>query len=173
MSQPVKTKSSSPASGTNSFTLGERPSVRFPRRTVPICVSEPIGLARPLRMASTPATKVVATAPMPGIITPSFPFAGSMVPLCVRLRSRIARCCVRAASFISRPARSAWARAVSRCSCSRAAGAVENCLRWRRPSASHQSAMKTPGRFLIHLAAFLSLVAVASHRHHSSRAIVS
>ena len=26
----------------------------------------------------TPATKVVATAPMPGIITPSFPFAGAM-----------------------------------------------------------------------------------------------
>jgi hypothetical protein len=32
-------------------------------------------------MASTPATKVVATAPMPGIITPSLPFAGSIRPL--------------------------------------------------------------------------------------------
>ena len=51
------------------------------RRMVPICVSEPMGLARPLRMASTPATKVVATAPIPGIMTPSLPFAGSMVPL--------------------------------------------------------------------------------------------
>lgn len=32
----------------------------------------------PLRTASTPATKVVATAPMPGIITPSLPLAGLM-----------------------------------------------------------------------------------------------
>src|SRR5580704_14675236 len=80
MSQPVKTRSSSPASGTNSLIFGERPSVRLPSRTVPICVSDPIGLARPLRIASTPATNVVATAPMPGIITPSFPFAGWIVP---------------------------------------------------------------------------------------------
>src|SRR5271155_3991385 len=78
MSQPVKTRSSRPASGTNSFTFGERPSVRLPRRIVPICVSEPIGCDNPLRMDSTPATKVVATAPMPGIMTPSFPFAGAM-----------------------------------------------------------------------------------------------
>ena len=47
---------------------------------VPIWVSDPMGLARPLRMASTPATNVVATAPMPGIMTPSLPLAGSMVP---------------------------------------------------------------------------------------------
>ena len=39
-----------------------------------------MGWAIPLRTASTPATKVVATAPMPGIITPSFPFAGSITP---------------------------------------------------------------------------------------------
>ena len=32
MSQPVKTRSLSPASGTNSLIFGERPSVRFPRR---------------------------------------------------------------------------------------------------------------------------------------------
>jgi hypothetical protein len=44
---------------------------------VPICVREPIGSAIPLRMASTPATKVVATAPMPGIITPNLPFAST------------------------------------------------------------------------------------------------
>ena len=31
-----------------------------------------------MRIASTPATNVVATAPMPGIMTPSFPFAGSI-----------------------------------------------------------------------------------------------
>ncbi len=34
----------------------------------------PDGLAMPLRTASTPATKVVATAPMPGIMTPEFAF---------------------------------------------------------------------------------------------------
>ena len=60
----------------NSFTRGERPSVRLPRRMVPIWVSDPMGLAKPLRMASTPATNVVATAPIPGIMTPSLPFAG-------------------------------------------------------------------------------------------------
>ena len=48
---------------------------------MPICVNDPIGFASPLRIASTPATNVVATAPMPGIITPSFPLAASMVPL--------------------------------------------------------------------------------------------
>ena len=47
MSQPPNTRSSSPASGTKSLIGGERPSVRFPSRTVPICVSEPIGLASP------------------------------------------------------------------------------------------------------------------------------
>ena len=35
--------------------------------SVPICVSEPMGWAIPFRTASTPATNVVATAPMPGI----------------------------------------------------------------------------------------------------------
>ena len=56
--------------------LGERASVRFPSRIVPIWVSDPMGLARPFRMASTPATNVVATAPMPGIMIPSLPLAG-------------------------------------------------------------------------------------------------
>ncbi len=51
-------------------------SVRLPSRTVPICVSEPMGLETPRRMASTPAMKVVATAPMPGIMMPSLPLAG-------------------------------------------------------------------------------------------------
>ncbi|WP_433970095.1 hypothetical protein [Tunturiibacter gelidiferens] len=37
-----------------------------------------MGLARPRRTASTPAMRVVATAPMPGIMTPSFPVAGLM-----------------------------------------------------------------------------------------------
>ena len=40
--------SSRPASGTNSLIFGERLSVRLPRRIVPICVSDPIGLARSL-----------------------------------------------------------------------------------------------------------------------------
>src|SRR5690348_10245420 len=79
MSQPVKTRSLRPASGTNSFTFGVRPSVRFPKRTVPICVIEPIGFACPLRTASTPATNVVATAPIPGIMMPSLPLAGAIL----------------------------------------------------------------------------------------------
>ena len=50
--------------------------MRLPRRMVPIWVSDPMGLAMPLRTASTPATNVVATAPMPGIMTPSLPLGG-------------------------------------------------------------------------------------------------
>jgi hypothetical protein len=80
ISQPVKTRSFNCAKGTKSLIFGERPSVRLPSLTVPICVSEPIGFAMPLRTASTPATKVVATAPIPGIMMPSFPFEGSMSP---------------------------------------------------------------------------------------------
>jgi len=38
-----------------------------------------MGLARPRRIASTPAMSVVATAPIPGIMTPSFPVAGLML----------------------------------------------------------------------------------------------
>src|SRR5271154_4770631 len=38
-----------------------------------------MGLAKPRRTASTPAMSVVATAPMPGIMTPSFPVAGLML----------------------------------------------------------------------------------------------
>src|SRR5262245_32937729 len=57
---------------------GLRPSVRLPSRTVPICVRLPMGRERPLRMASTPAMKVVATAPIPGRSTPSRPSAGAI-----------------------------------------------------------------------------------------------
>jgi hypothetical protein len=53
---------------------GERPSVRLPSRTVPICVSDPIGLASPRRTARTPAIVVVLTAPIPTSKTPNFPF---------------------------------------------------------------------------------------------------
>src|SRR5262245_14377470 len=78
MSHPPNTRSSSGASGTTSLIFGERPSVRLPRRTVPICVSEPIGFAKPLRMASTPAMVVVLTAPRPTSRTPSLPRAGAI-----------------------------------------------------------------------------------------------
>ena len=64
--------------GTSSEIRGLRLSVRLPRRTVPIWVRLPIGLLSPVRIASTPATKVVATAPMPGSSTPSFPVAGAI-----------------------------------------------------------------------------------------------
>ena len=58
---------------TKSLIRGVLLSVRFPRRIVPIWVREPMGLARPFRMDMTPAMKVVATAPRPTVITPSFP----------------------------------------------------------------------------------------------------
>src|SRR6202158_3930416 len=78
MSQPPKTRSSRLASGTKSLILGERPSVRFPRRTVESCVSEPTGSPSPRLIASTPAMKVVETAPIPGIRTPNLPSAGAI-----------------------------------------------------------------------------------------------
>src|SRR5262249_28899137 len=49
-----------------------------PRRIVPICVSEPMGGASPLRMAITPAMVVVLTAPRPTSSTPSLPRAGAI-----------------------------------------------------------------------------------------------
>ena len=52
--------------------------MRLPSRTVPICVSEPIGLARPRRMAYTPAIVVVLTAPIPTSRMPSFPVASAI-----------------------------------------------------------------------------------------------
>src|SRR6476619_6463303 len=78
MSHPPKTMSFNSASGTNSLMSGDLPSVRLPRRTVPICVSEPIGLDSPLRIAKTPAIVVVLTAPRPTRSTPSRPLAGSI-----------------------------------------------------------------------------------------------
>jgi hypothetical protein len=42
------------------------------------CVSDPIGADIPRFTASTPAMNVVVTAPIPGINTPSFPFAGAI-----------------------------------------------------------------------------------------------
>src|SRR5436189_349624 len=78
MSQPPNTRSSRPTSGTTSLIFGERPSVRLPRRIVPICVSEPIGDDKPLRIAATPAMVVVLTAPRPTSNTPSLPRAGAI-----------------------------------------------------------------------------------------------
>src|SRR5689334_8726926 len=67
--------SSSVARGTKSLIAGDRASVRLPRRTVPICVSDPIGFANPRRIAITPAIVVVLTAPRPTSRIPSFPSA--------------------------------------------------------------------------------------------------
>src|SRR6267378_5907051 len=79
ISHPPNLRSVSSARGTNFLMSGERASVRFPRRMVPICVSDPTGCDLPLRTSSTPAMKVVLTAPMPGSITPSFPLAGAIL----------------------------------------------------------------------------------------------
>src|ERR1039458_4049829 len=78
MSQPPTTRSSVFASGTKSLIAGVRPSVRFPKRTVPNWVREPMGFPKPRFMASKPAIKVVVTAPMPGIKTPNLPSAGAI-----------------------------------------------------------------------------------------------
>ena len=77
MSHAPKTRSFSWASGTKSLISGTRLSVRLPRRIVPICVRLPMGWAKPFLMASTPAIKVVLTAPRPTSKTPSFPSAGA------------------------------------------------------------------------------------------------
>src|SRR5262245_46671985 len=78
MSQPPNTTLLNDASGMKSLMSGERPSVRLPRQTVPICVSDPVGGARPRRTASTPAMVVVLTAPIPTRRMPSFPVAASI-----------------------------------------------------------------------------------------------
>src|SRR3954447_2726965 len=57
---------------------GERWSVLFPRRMVPVWVSDPTGVARPLPIAITPAMNVVLTAPRPTRSTPSLPVGGTM-----------------------------------------------------------------------------------------------
>jgi hypothetical protein len=62
-----------------SLIWGDRLSVRLPNRIVPIWVKEPIGLANPFFIASTPAMNVEVIAPIPGITTPNFPFAGAIV----------------------------------------------------------------------------------------------
>src|SRR5438270_3710691 len=77
MSHAPKTMSLRSASGTNSLMRGTRFSVRFPKRMAPICVRLPIGSASPRLTASTPAMKVVLTAPSPTSSTPSFPCAGA------------------------------------------------------------------------------------------------
>src|ERR1035437_9726781 len=78
MSHPPNSRSSSLASGTKSLISGVRPSVRLPRRTVASGVRDPIGAPSPRLTASTPAMKVVLTAPMPGSSTPSLPSAGAI-----------------------------------------------------------------------------------------------
>ncbi len=80
-SQPPKTRSSRRARGTRSLIFAQRFSLRLPRRSCAICVSDPMGLLRPAFTASTPAMKVVATAPIPGKRTASFPSAGATFDL--------------------------------------------------------------------------------------------
>ena len=77
-SQPPNTMSSRLASGTKSLIIGLRPSSRVPSRTWAIWAIEPMGGEIPSRAAITPAIKVDATAPMPGVRTPSFPDAGAI-----------------------------------------------------------------------------------------------
>ena len=77
-SHAPKTMSSRSASGTKSLIKGARFSVLFPSLIVAICVSDPIGLECPRRMLSTPAMKVVATAPSPGVSMPNRPVAGAI-----------------------------------------------------------------------------------------------
>ena len=64
------------ARGTKSLIFGYLFSVRLPSLKLPIWVNDPIGLASSFLIASTPAIKVVATAPKPGIKMPSLPSAG-------------------------------------------------------------------------------------------------
>src|SRR5215475_3899601 len=78
MSQHPTSTSSIDANGTKSRIAGLRPSVRLPNRMVPSCVSDPMGLPMPRLIASNPAINVVVTAPMPGMRTPNFPFAGAI-----------------------------------------------------------------------------------------------
>src|SRR5690242_17447794 len=75
MSQPPNTTLLSGVNGTNSRMVGDRLSVRFPSRIVPISVREPIGLASPFRTAMVPAMVVVLTAPSPTRRMPSLPSA--------------------------------------------------------------------------------------------------
>src|SRR5438270_523139 len=117
-SQPPKARFSSGVSGTSSLIICQRFSLRFPRRMCAICVSDPMGRPRPRRAASTPAMNVVATAPIPGSSTASFPSAGAML---VRLNSLIY------ASVLSR----LYQRRMPATSASRAGGAA-HCKRTAR-----------------------------------------
>ena len=78
-SQPPKTRSSSSARGTNSLIRGLRFSSRLPSRMWAICATEPSGSSPVRREWRTPAITVDATAPMPGIKTPSLPVGGAIV----------------------------------------------------------------------------------------------
>jgi len=64
-------------------------SERRPRRMVWVCEREPMGLARSRRMASTPAMKVVATAPRPGVRTRRLPSWGVIAGVRSDIKQRI------------------------------------------------------------------------------------
>ncbi len=72
-SQPPKTRSSNSAKGTKSLINGFRPSSFVPRRIWAIWLIDPIGGFNPFLAARTPAMKVEATAPIPGVRMPSLP----------------------------------------------------------------------------------------------------
>src|SRR5918997_1831987 len=90
-SHAPKTMSSSEASGTKSLIIGSRPSSRLPSLMWAIWVSDPIGAAPCERAARTPAMKVEATAPRPGVRTPRRPEAGAMLPVLAHAREVLAR----------------------------------------------------------------------------------
>ena len=71
--------SSNLASGTKSLMSGDRLSVRLPRRIEPNSASEPTGVAMPRLASSTPAIRVLDTAPRPTVSTPNLPVAGAIL----------------------------------------------------------------------------------------------
>jgi hypothetical protein len=82
ISQPPNTMSSRSSERHEVFDLRVAVLGALAERMVASWVSEPIGCARPRRTASTPAMKVVATAPMPGSRMPSFICNYSFRPSC-------------------------------------------------------------------------------------------
>ena len=81
MSQPVNTRSFSPASGTKSLIFGERPSVRLPSRMVPIWVSEPMGAGDSLAHGFDACNKCSGDGTHAGNHDPELSFGGCELAL--------------------------------------------------------------------------------------------